>query len=151
RRLALGLLPVLIASAACRSAQDDAEGSDVDLTASSWQALWQNVSRTGRMFDGAWTNWYRHGRAVSIVKLGILRKRLEENQLHPAYPKGPTGTGSYVCGDARTGSTGEDTVLARTYDGSCNVPNDPGAGAAGTRFGRNISHASINAYVDGEL
>jgi hypothetical protein len=140
---------VLAAAVACTGANEQADDSeDSALAVGEWKSLWENVSRTARFFDGQWTNWYRHGRAVGIVKLGLIRMKSEKTLLHSAYPGNEKD--GYQTG-YHTWSCGEETKLARTYDGSCNAPENPGEGAAGTRFSHNVAPVQINAALDASL
>jgi hypothetical protein len=150
RVLRLGIAPALLATAvACSGSNESTDDDDSEaLVGGEWQSLWEKVSRTAHLYDGKWTNWYRHGRAVGIVKLGLMRMELEKKNLFSAYPKDEKGV---VRTGYRDWTCGPETKHARTYDGSCNAPENPGEGAATTRFSRNIGFAQGNAVIDESL
>jgi hypothetical protein len=97
------------------------------------------ASRFENLYTGFWTNWYHKPKAEGLVQLAIMRDLISRQNLFHAYPTrdadgNPVRTAGYpaefVCAP--------ETATNRTIDGTCNDPNDPGMGAAGTRFGRNV-------------
>ncbi len=88
-------------------------------------------------YTGLWTNWWRdelnlqEKKAQGIAKLVKIREVLTRDNLHDTYAPGAARLGKIpeCTGEART---------RRTLDGTCNDLGRPTAGAANTRFGRNI-------------
>ncbi len=88
--------------------------------------------------EEVWTNWYRRPLFLAVLTLAYMRDRLNRENLRHTYPEGSlTGfqpPGQIVPAGVRR---------FRTADGSWNNLGDPMEGAAGTRFGRNVSTAAI--------
>ena len=111
----------------------------VDLTTHAW-------GRFAGYRDAVWTNWYHRPQFLAILTLAYMREQLNAHNLGTSYPPGrlvafqppdqtpPTGVSHF-----------------RTADGSWNDLANPKAGAAGTRFLRNVDLHSIRPEIGEQL
>jgi hypothetical protein len=93
-----------------------------------------------------WTNWYGRPKFLAILTLAYMREQLNAHNLGTSYPPG-----------LRVGFQPEGQIPPpgvthfRTADGSWNDLADPKAGAAGTRFLRNVDMSSIRPETGEQL
>ena len=96
--------------------------------------------------DEVWTNWYHRPQLLALLTLAYMREKLNAHNLGTSYPAGrlvafqapgqvpPPGASHYRCAD-----------------GSWNSLTDPKAGAAGTRFLRNVASTAIRPEFGEQL
>jgi hypothetical protein len=96
--------------------------------------------------DAVWTNWYRRPKFLGILTLAYMREHLNAHNLGTSYPAGR------LVGFQSEGQTPPPGATHfRTADGSWNNLADPKAGAAGTRFLRNVEMCAIRPEVGEQL
>ena len=96
--------------------------------------------------NAVWTNWYHRPQFKAILTLAYMREQLNAHNLGTSYPPGR------LVGFQKPGQTPPAGVTHfRTADGSWNDLANPKAGAAGTRFLRNVELAVIRPEVGEQL
>ena len=96
--------------------------------------------------DVVWTNWYHRPKFLAIVTLAYMRERLNARNLGTSYPPG-----RLVGFQAPSQIPPPGVTHFRTADGSWNSLVDPKAGAAGTRFLRNVAMEAIRPEIGEQL
>lgn len=97
------------------------------------------VMKPEKLFDGLWTSWSSMSLELGLGALKATRVLLARNNLFRTYLPGAL-TGNLPA--ASSHPCGPETASTRTADGSCNYPEDPLGGAAGTRMMRNAPLAA---------
>ena len=96
--------------------------------------------------DAVWTNWYHRPQFLAILTLAYMRERLNEHNLGTSYPPGR------LVGFVAPGLSPPPGVTHyRTANGSWNDLANPKAGAAGTRFLRNVELSAIQPEIGEQL
>ena len=96
--------------------------------------------------DTVWTNWYHRPQFLAILTLAYMREQLNARNLGTSYPPGRLVAFQQPGQQPPPGVT-----HYRTADGSWNDLANPKAGAAGTRFLRNVAMAAIRPEIGEQL
>jgi len=96
--------------------------------------------------NAVWTNWYHRPQFLAILTLAYMREQLNAHNLGTSYPPG-----RLVAFQPPGQQPPPGVTHFRTADGSWNDLADPKAGAAGTRFLRNVGMAAIRPEIGEQL
>ena len=110
------------------------------------QATTNVYGRLAGYRDAVWTNWYHRPQFLAILTLAYMREQLNARNLGTSYPPG-----RLVAFQPPGQQPPPGVTHYRTADGSWNDLANPKAGAAGTRFLRNVGMAAIRPEVGEQL